>query len=101
MALLKHSAFEEEQEWRFVFPVFANMHNPPQLKFRSRSSTLVPYIEFPLIGGEAENEFRLKEIILGPGSEDALAIASTRAFLDSVGLKDVTLSRSRIPYRPW
>jgi hypothetical protein len=61
----------------------------------------VPYIEFPLIGGEAENEFRLKEIILGPGSEDALAIASTRAFLDSVGLKDVTLSRSRIPYRPW
>src|ERR1035441_2157956 len=101
MALLKHSAFEEEQEWRFVFPVFANMHTPPQLKFRSRASTLVPYIEFPLIGGETENEFRLKEIILGPGSEDTVAITSARAFLDSVGLKDVSVSRSRIPYRPW
>jgi hypothetical protein len=101
MALLKHSAFEEEQEWRFVFPVFANMANPPQLKFRSKSSTLVPYIEFPFIGGEPENTVRLKEIILGPGSEDALAINSARAFLDSVGLKDVSVSRSRIPYRPW
>jgi hypothetical protein len=101
MALLKHSAFEEEQEWRFVFPVFANMPSPPQLKFRSRSSTLVPYIEFPLIGGETENRFRLREIMLGPGSEDALAISSARAFLDSVGLREVTVSRSRIPYRPW
>jgi hypothetical protein len=36
MALLKHSTFEEEQEWRYVIPVFANMHKSPQLKFRSR-----------------------------------------------------------------
>lgn len=101
MALVKHSAFEEEQEWRFVFPVFANMPNPPQLKFRSRSSTLVPYMEFPLLGGETKDESKLKEIILGPGSEDALSTAAARAFLDSVGLKDVIVSRSRVPYRPW
>jgi hypothetical protein len=101
MALLKHSAFEEEQEWRYVFPVFAKMPNPPELKFRARPGALVPYIEFPLIGDEPNKNFLLKEIILGPGSEDALAINSTRAFLDSVGLKDVSISRSRVPYRPW
>lgn len=101
MALLKHSAFEEEQEWRFVLPALAGMANPPEIKFRSRSSTLVPYIEFPLVGGETEDVFRLREVVLGPGSEDALAIASARAFLDSAGLKDVSVSRSHIPYRPW
>lgn len=100
MALLKHSAFEEEQEWRYVFPVFANMPNPPELKFRAKLGTLVPYFEFPLIGRDSTNSFQLREVILGPGSEDNLAINSTRAFLDSAGLKEVKLSRSRIPYRP-
>jgi len=101
VALLKHSAFEEEEEWRLVLPVFAIMPNRPDLRFRSRSSTLVPYTEFPLTGGETVNAFRLKEVVLGPGSEDPLAVTSARSFLDSVGLKDVRISRSRIPYRPW
>ncbi len=98
VALLKHSAFEEEQEWRYVFPVFAKMPHPPEQRFRAKSSTLVPYLDFPLVG--TDNAFRLKEVILGPGSEDCLAVNSMRAFLDSVGLNEVTVSQSRIPYRP-
>ncbi|MDR5729393.1 MAG: DUF2971 domain-containing protein [Terriglobia bacterium] len=98
MALIKHSAFEEEQEWRFIYPVLTGMENPPTVKFRSRSNTLVPYIEIPVMGGDKPP---LREIILGPGSDGTLAVASARAFLDSVGLKDVRVSQSRVPYRPW
>jgi hypothetical protein len=102
IGLLKHSSFEEEQEWRFVFPIFKDMTKPPKLKFRSRASTLVPYIEYPLSGTvEGTESFRLKEIILGPGSQDEIAFSAVRAFLDSLGIKDVLISQSRIPYRPW
>jgi len=102
IGLLKNSAFQEEQEWRYVFPVFANMPKPPELKFRSRSSTLVPYIEFPLVGDvEGNASFRLREVIIGPGSEDELAVDAARAFLDSADAKGVAVSHSRIPYRTW
>jgi hypothetical protein len=102
IGLLKNSAFQEEQEWRYVFPVFANMPKPPELKFRSRSSTLVPYIEFPLVGDvEGNASFRLREVIIGPGSEDELAVDAARAFLDSDDAKGVAVSHSRIPYRTW
>ena len=102
IGLLKNSAFQEEQEWRYVFPVFANMPKPPELKFRSRSSTLVPYIEFPLVGDvEGNASFRLREVIIGPGSEDELAVDAARSFLDSSDAKGVAVSHSRIPYRTW
>jgi hypothetical protein len=102
IGLLKSSAFQEEQEWRYVFPVFADMPKPPELRFRSRSNVLVPYIEFPLVGGlEGNASFRLREVIIGPGSEDQLAVDSARALLNSADAKGVAVSHSRIPYRTW
>lgn len=101
IGLLKHAAFEEEQEWRYVFPIFANMRKPPQQKFRARASTLVPYLEFPLIASDENKGFRLREVRLGPGSDEAAAVPSVLAFLASLGLNEVRVSRSRIPYRPW
>jgi len=102
IGLLKNSAFQEEQEWRYVFPVFVNMPKPPELKFRSRSNMLVPYIEFPLVGDlEGNASFRLREVIIGPGSEEELAVDAARAFLDSADAKGVAVIHSRIPYRTW
>jgi hypothetical protein len=101
IGLLKHAAFEEEQEWRYLFPVFANMRRPPEQKFRARASTLVPYLEFPLVANDESKGFRLREVKLGPGSDEISAVPSVQAFLASVGLRDVKVSRSRIPYRSW
>jgi hypothetical protein len=102
IGLLKNSAFQEEQEWRYVFPIFANMPKPPEIEFRLRSNTLVPYMEFPLVGDlEGKASFRLKEVIVGPGAEDELGVDAARAFLESADAKGVAVSRSRIPYRTW
>jgi hypothetical protein len=103
IALLKHSAFEEEQEWRIVLPYFTNVRKPTWLQFRSRSNTLVPFVEFTLIGKvDGVPSFRLKEVILGPGSEGETAADASRAFLASVDDQNSVIVReSRIPYRPW
>ncbi len=100
IGLLKHAAFEEEKEWRYVFPVFANMPNPPEQKFRVRASTLVPYLEFPLLANDKSKGFRLREVKLGPGADEISAVPSVQAFLASVGLRDVEVSRSRIRTDP-
>ena len=102
-ALLKHSAFEEEQEWRFALPIPTNrppVQNP--IKYRSRANTLVPYIEFPLRGKFGDFDgLPLTDIIIGPGAEFETAIDAARGFLVSEGILNVLPRRSRIPYRPW
>jgi hypothetical protein len=102
LGLLKHSAFEEEREWRFVIPRNANLPNSIQLKFLPRTNTLVPFIQLPFVSGAGSTlSFRLKEVILGPGSQDEIAASAARAFLDSMDMKDVSVNCSQIPYRPW
>jgi Protein of unknown function (DUF2971) len=102
MPLLKHSAFDEEQEWRFVVPVFTDIPTTQsQIKYRSRNNTLVPYIEYPLYGkiGDAE-VLPLTDVIIGPGSEIETTIDAVRGFLESEGIKNVIPRQSQIPYKP-
>lgn len=95
-ALLKHSAFEEENEWRLVLPVMLKpptpMNNPPQ--FRIGKTTLVPYIAHPF---SAKVPFPLIDIILGPGSNDNSVFAAQR-FLQLKSL-NLTPRLSKVPYR--
>jgi hypothetical protein len=101
-ALLKHSAFDEEHEWRFALPTLTN--RPPTqdtIRFRSRHNTLVPYIPFRIFGmlGEAE-VLPLTDVIIGPGADFDIAIDAARTFLESEGIKNVEPRRSNIPYNP-
>lgn len=95
-ALLKHSSFEEEQEWRLVLPTLMErktpMKNPPQ--FRVEKTTLIPYIAHPF---SAEGPLPLVDLILGPGSNENAVFAAQR-FLKSQGL-DITPRVSKVPYR--
>jgi len=95
-ALLKHSAFEEENEWRLVLPVMlerpAPMSNPPQ--FRIGKTALIPYIAHPF---SAKVPFPLVDIILGPGSDDNSVFAAQR-FLQLKSL-NLTPRLSKVPYR--
>ena len=101
MPLLKHSAFEEEQEWRGVYPFFTDIPSTQnQIKYRSRNNTLVPYIELRLTGKIGESEILpLTDVIIGPGSEFG-TIDAVRGFLESEGIKNVIPRQSPIPYRP-
>jgi hypothetical protein len=95
-ALLKHSSFEEESEWRLVLPTLMDqptpMSNPP--RFRVEKTTLIPYIAHPF---SATGPLPLVDIILGPGSDENSAFAAQR-FLKSQGL-NLKPRLSKVPYR--
>lgn len=97
-ALLKHSAFSEEQEWRLVLPMNAN--NTPKFgkrRFRAATSTLIPYMEFNLAESD---EMPLTDLILGPGSDAESAVDAAQSFLISEGFS-ATPRPSKAPFRPW
>jgi hypothetical protein len=97
-ALMKHSSFEEEQEWRLILPM--KVDSVPKVhprRFRPGATTLIPYMEFNL--AEAR-PFPLTDVILGPGSEPQNAIEATRSFLVSESLV-ITPRMSKVPFRPW
>jgi len=95
-ALLKHSAFQEEREWRLVLPIVMDlptpMQNPP--RFRVERTTLVPYIAHPFSGSKP---VPLVDVILGPGSNINSVFAAER-FLKSQNL-NVPVRLSKVPYR--
>jgi Protein of unknown function (DUF2971) len=88
----KHEAYEAEKEIRFIAAQSLNSQTHTLLT-RLRASTLVPYIELKVLLKE-----KLKSVTIGPAAppqaEDAI-----RKFLSSKCYKDITLSRSEIPYR--
>lgn len=90
----KHEAFEQEREFRFVYPAFGS-HLPEgkELLFRRFDSIVKPYIEVDF--GAAE----LREIVYGPTGNSALTERWLRLALDSAGLERVTIRRSAIPMR--
>jgi len=94
VALLKHSSFEEESEWRLVLPTLPKtpMKNPP--RYRVEKTTLIPYIAHPF---SVAAPLPLVDIILGPGSDDRSVFAAKK-FLESQGL-DLTPRLSKVPYR--
>ena len=100
--LLKHSSFQEEQEWRFTLPVTLNrLPTEDPIRYRARNNTLVPYIEFPISGILNGSEvLPLTNVIIGPGGFES-AVDSVRGFLNSERLENVVIDRSQIPYRPW
>jgi hypothetical protein len=93
-ALLKNSAFAEENEWRLVLPTLSRtppMRNPPQ--FRVAKTTLIPYIAHPI----SSAPFPLVDVILGPGSDEN-ALFAAQTFLKSQGL-EIAPRLSKVPYR--
>lgn len=97
-ALLKHSSFKEEQEWRTVFPITKNYAEVPYT-YRVGQSMLVPYIEFSLVQG-ANDPLEFQHVYLGPTPNINLSHSSLSRYLakKNVGYKD-GISYCEIPYR--
>ena len=78
-AVLKHPAFEEEEEWRIVSPVMNDYFNAPVM-FREGTSMLVPYIAF-ILRPEEDRAIALEHVFLGPTPNINISMNSVKMYL--------------------
>lgn len=90
----KHEAYSNEKEYRFLQIHPAD--RPPDVKFRSRSYSLVRYREFDWRTLAAK---ALKEIIVGPAADKEKASQFARECLREFNTTHTKLTYSGIPYR--
>jgi hypothetical protein len=95
LAIMKHLAFEEEQEWRLITPYFPS-YVTPSIQFREGASLLVPYTELSLSGSRPIFE----KVILGPTAHENLSMSALSMFLSNQGICNQAVN-SHIPYREW
>jgi hypothetical protein len=96
-AVLKHPAFEEEQEWRIVSPVITDVA-AARVAFREGSSMLIPYYPFDL--GDESGRLPLEHCYLGPTGNIDLSMNSLRLYLDGQGARPRRgITYCEIPYR--
>ncbi|MEQ9464907.1 MAG: DUF2971 domain-containing protein [Haliea sp.] len=96
-AVLKHPAFEEEQEWRIVSPMISDAAAAP-VQFREGSSMLIPW--FPLDLRDGQGQLAIEHAFLGPTGNIDLSMNSLALYLRSRGAsprRDITYCD--IPYR--
>jgi len=95
LAIIKHGAFKEENEWRLISSHYPK-YTDPKIKFREGASMLVPYMELEL--GDTNPHF--ENIILGPSQHQNLSMSGLSMFLSNTSLCQRT-SNCGIPYREW
>lgn len=93
LALIKHSAFREEQEWRLISPLHHDLAN---CEIRAGKSMFVPYLPIDL--GAQKPTFA--RVVLGPTSHKELSMASLWAYLAKEKISSA-LTHCNIPYREW
>lgn len=91
----KHEAYENESEFRFLQIHRADLP-PPEVKRRYRSYELVRFREFDWRQSQASV---LKQIVVGPAADHLKATRFVTDSLAAFHVGDVTIERSRIPYR--
>jgi hypothetical protein len=95
--LIKHPAFEHEQEWRLI-----RKSDEGPADFRVGKGVLVPYRNIEV--GKTCGYLGLREIVLGPKLDPDLAEQSVRWLLGAHGCgpllgKNIQVSHSGLPYR--
>lgn len=107
-ARLKHSGFEEEDEWRLICTVphlLREDPDTPKVLFRPGSSHLIPYVELKARAwtGPWKGFLPVTGIRVGPTARPRLAEQSLRQFTESlrdrVHLTGVGVVRSKVPLR--
>jgi hypothetical protein len=98
--LLKYPAFDEEQEWRLVSPVYTNSAAPP-VEFREGHSTLTPYVPFDLPANKKGVD--LEHVWIGPTPHPNNAVIAVNNYLARHGSSSPRLGAGycNIPYRTW
>jgi len=102
--VFKHPAFKEESEWRAIkrtggTPFVPPGETPVPLKIRPGTSTLVPYIPFPLTAKDEPLE--LAGLVVGPTPHQVLAVRAAKNLLNEKGVICPEPRASEIPFRNW
>ncbi len=95
--LLKHRSFGAEREWRII--TTPHSCRIPRFDFRTGESMLTPFYRFPL--ADEGIPFRVSRVIVGPTPHEREATASVRSVLVRLGLNDVAVTSSEVPFRNW
>lgn len=97
-ATIKHDAFVDESEVRFISPMIDISDSRVSYRKRPDGTTLIPYVQFCL----ADNEgiLSIEEVMVGPGPEQNLLRSSVMTSLKENGVHAPwRVSVSEIPYR--
>ena len=70
-----------------------NVYSKKELSFRTKSNILIPYFEYKF------DINAIQEIIIGPCKDKELAKESLKFFLKNIGLDNIKVKYSSIPYR--
>jgi hypothetical protein len=95
--LFKNASFKEEQEWRLVVNCYYD--HEPKRHFRIWGSTAVPFIKID-VRKKYKHDF-IKEVVIGPCSNEDLAVRGVDRLLAGRGLGKGKVRKSNIPYRTW
>ncbi|MEQ9394887.1 DUF2971 domain-containing protein [Haliea sp.] len=96
-AVLKHPAFEEEQEWRIVSPMIGDAATG-KVQFREGNSMLIPW--FPLDLRDEQGTLAIDHAYLGPTSNIDLSMNSLALYLQSrAAAPRREITYCDIPYR--
>jgi hypothetical protein len=99
-ALLKHSSFHEEQEWRAVSSIMTNYVEAP-IEYREGPSMLVPFVEFHLPKA-ADRRLDIEHVFLGPTPNVNNSTTSLSRYLSKKGASPRQgIQYCQIPYRAW
>ena len=96
-SFLKHPAFEEEKEWRIIAPMQMLKLDPNTIQFRQGYLGLIPYIKINL--GDGDGRLPIREVKVGPGSDQALRIQAVKLLLHTKGYSNVSVTASEAPFR--
>lgn len=95
LCLVKHPAFNEEQEWRLISP-FIDKFLEADIRFREGSSMLVPYINLRL----PVADWPFAGALLGPSEHENLSMTALSMLLTQSKLCRM-LENPMTPYREW
>ncbi len=93
---IKDPFFREESEWRLVSKYYESYANP-DIKFRDGRTTLVPFIEFPLVGIHDDGRL-FEQVYVGSSSNFNLAYSAIASFLSNKKACNITIN-SQSPQR--
>ena len=94
-ATIKHSAFEEELEWRLILPKNSILGIDP-VEYRVRGSMIVPYFDRDFTDILTQV---LSAVIVGPSLHKEQTTEAIKGLLKKHGFASTEVQSSRTPYR--
>jgi hypothetical protein len=98
-ARFKNKGFYDEKEWRLVLQRQSSINSSELVQFREGRFGRTPYVAIPL--GLKDSGSPLQKVVVGPSPNKEQPMARLKVDLEKIGIRDVEVVPSSIPYRNW